>query len=62
MPYKSLSQMRKFFAMEKRGEIPKGTAERWAKHTKNIKRLPAKVKKKKGRRYIAIHKGKKVKK
>lgn len=43
MPYKSKSQMRKFFAMEGRDEMPKGTAERWAKHTPNIKKLPEKV-------------------
>jgi hypothetical protein len=44
--------MRAFFAMEKRGELPKGTAERWARETPNIKNLPEKVKqngKKKGR-------------
>lgn len=32
--------MRAFFAMESRGELPKGTARRWAHHTKNIKDLP----------------------
>lgn len=40
MPYKSKAQMGKFFAMESRGEIPKGTAIRWAHHTKSIKKLP----------------------
>jgi hypothetical protein len=34
------------FAAEERGELPKGTAERWAKHTKNIKDLPEKKKNK----------------
>src|SRR5262245_18899711 len=33
------------FAAESRGEMPKGTARRWAHHTKSIKRLPAHVKK-----------------
>jgi hypothetical protein len=47
MPYKSLAQMRKFFAMEKAGQLPKGTAERWAAHTPSIKRLPKKLKTKK---------------
>jgi len=47
MPYKSKSQMRKFFVMEKRDQLPKGTAKKWAKHTKNIKQLPQKVGKKK---------------
>lgn len=28
------------FKSQKRGELPKGTAHRWAKHTKNIKSLP----------------------
>ena len=41
--------MRKFFTMEKRGQLPKGTAKKWAKHTKNIKQLPQKVGKKKGK-------------
>jgi len=38
--------MRWMFAAEERGELPKGTAERWAKHTKNIKDLPEKKKSK----------------
>ncbi len=42
MPFKSKAQMKKFFAMEKRGEIPKGTAKRWAEETPNIKKLPEK--------------------
>lgn len=45
MPYKSRSQMRAFFAMENRGDLPEGTAERWAHHTKNIKKLPEHVRK-----------------
>jgi len=44
MPYKSKAQQRKFFAMESQGEIPKGTARRWAKHTPNLKNLPEKKK------------------
>jgi len=47
MPFKSKAQQKKFFAMEERGEIPKGTAKRWAEETPNIKKLPEKVKKKK---------------
>ena len=43
MPLKSKAQMGKFFAMEKRGELPKGTAKKWAEHTPNISKLPAKV-------------------
>jgi len=34
--------MHKFFAMEKRGQLPKGTAKRWAHETKSIKKLPNK--------------------
>lgn len=45
MPYKSKSQMRKFFAMEDRHELPKGTAEHWAHETPNIKKLPERKKK-----------------
>lgn len=48
-PFKSKRQMRFFFAAQKRGELPPGTAERWAEHTPNLKKLPEKVKKKKKR-------------
>jgi hypothetical protein len=43
MPFKSRAQVGKFFEMEKRGEIPKGTALRWAHDTPSIKRLPKRV-------------------
>lgn len=33
------------FAAEARGEVPEGTAKRWAHHTKNRKRLPEKAEK-----------------
>ena len=36
MPFKSKAQMKKFFAMEKRGEIPPGTAKRWAEETPKV--------------------------
>jgi hypothetical protein len=45
MPFKSKRQMRKFFAMENREELPRGTAEEWAHETPNISKLPEKVKK-----------------
>jgi len=44
MPFKSKAQMRWMFAAERRGEVPKGTARRWARHTSNIKSLPEKKK------------------
>jgi len=40
MPFKSKAQMRKFAAMERSGELPPGTFERWLRETKNPKRLP----------------------
>lgn len=41
MPYKSKSQWKWGFAAEKRGELKKGTARRWAHHTKrSFKKLP----------------------
>lgn len=43
MPYKSKAQMRKFFAMESRSQLPKGTARTWAHHTENLKALPDRV-------------------
>ncbi len=45
MPFKSKRQMRKFFAMEKRNELPIGTAKRWARETHNIKGLPERINK-----------------
>jgi hypothetical protein len=50
MPFRSKAQQRFMFAAESRGELPKGTAKRWAHHTDDIKHLPEKVKKKKGRK------------
>ena len=45
MPFRSKAQQKLFFAKENRGELPAGTAERWAHHTPDIKALPEKVKK-----------------
>ena len=45
MPFKSKAQQRLFFAKERRGELPKGTALEWAHHTPDIKALPEHVKK-----------------
>jgi hypothetical protein len=46
MPLKSKAQMRYLFAAEKRGEVPKGTAQKFVKETpkKAMKKLPEKVK------------------
>jgi hypothetical protein len=44
---KSKAQWRWMFAAEDRHELPKGTAERWARHTKSIRDLPEHVKRKK---------------
>ena len=44
MPFKSKRQMRKFYAMEDRGEIPEGTTKKWKEHTPNISQLPEKKK------------------
>jgi hypothetical protein len=40
MPFKSKAQQRFMFSAESKGELPKGTAERWAEHTPDIKALP----------------------
>lgn len=46
MPFRSKAQNAKFHVMEDRGELPKGTAHRWAHHTPGgIKSLPEHVKK-----------------
>jgi hypothetical protein len=47
VPFKSKSQQRYMFAAEERGDVEPGTAERWAKETKDIKGLPERVKAKK---------------
>lgn len=46
MPYKSQAQRRFMYAAEARGEVPKGTADRWSKETKDIKSLPERAMKK----------------
>lgn len=43
MPFKSLSQRRLFYAKEKAGELPVGTAARWQAHTPAGAKLPDKV-------------------
>lgn len=45
-PYASKSQQRFMFAAEARGDVPKGTAKRWAHETPDIKSLSEKKRKK----------------
>lgn len=45
MPFKSEAQRRKMYSLEAQGKLPKGTAERWQKHTGD-KKLPERVEKK----------------
>jgi hypothetical protein len=52
MPFKSKAQQRFMFAAESRGEVPKGTARRWAHHTKSIKSLPERKHKKEGMAWL----------
>jgi len=40
MPFKSKAQMRKIAAMERAGELPPGTFDKWMRETRNPKRLP----------------------
>jgi hypothetical protein len=47
MPFRSKAQQRLFFAKEASGDLPAGTAERWARETPSIKALPEHVKKRK---------------
>ena len=49
MPFQSKAQQRYMFAAEKRGELKKGTARRWAHETKDMKHLPNRKKKSKKR-------------
>jgi len=50
MPFKSRSQLRKFGALVNRGEMSEATFKRWLEETKNVNKLPEKVKKKKKRK------------
>lgn len=45
MPFKSKAQQKFFGAKESKGELPKGTTSRWAKHTPDMKKLPEHKKK-----------------
>lgn len=48
MPMKSKAQWRRMFAMEGRGEVPKGTSRRWASHTnRSYDDLPERKRKRK---------------
>src|SRR5712692_4552443 len=47
MPFKSKAQQGFMFSAQARGDIPKGTAEKFAKHTKSFKALPEHKKMKK---------------
>jgi hypothetical protein len=47
MPLKSKAQLRKLYVLESEGKVPKGTAKKWLKHTKNYKSLPERKSKKK---------------
>lgn len=51
--FQSKAQQRKMFAMEERGELPKGKAKEWAKDTPNIEKLPEKKRKKKTASMVA---------
>ena len=56
MPLKSKKQWKKFFAMEAKGELPRGEASKWAHETKTpYRNLPeragSKKKRHKGRGY-----------
>lgn len=50
MPFQSKAQQRYMFAAEGRGELPEGTASRFAHETPDIKRLPERKSKRKHRR------------
>jgi hypothetical protein len=54
MPFKSQAQRRFMFAAESRGEVPKGTAKRWAHETPKDKKLPERVKEKRATFEAAI--------
>lgn len=59
MPFKSEAQRRFMYAAEARGEVPKGTAKRWAKETPKLKALPEYAPEKDGRALRKLRKAKK---
>jgi hypothetical protein len=50
MPFKSKAQVGKIAVLEKEGKVKKGTFKEFVKATPDMKKLPAKVKKKKARK------------
>ncbi len=54
MPWKSKAQMRLFYAKNKRGEIGDEDLEQWKSETPNIKALPERLKKKKGKTHAKL--------
>ena len=46
MPFKSVAQMHKFYALMKEGKMSPKTVREWQSHT-NVSKIPKKVKKKK---------------
>lgn len=60
MPFKSEAQRRFMYAAEARGDVAKGTAARWAKHTKD-KDLPEYASEKDERKLRRLRKAKKAK-
>ena len=55
MPFKSKAQQGLFFAKEAKGELPKGTAEKWASET-DFSKLPEKVKAPTTKRFSKLRK------
>lgn len=45
MPFKSKAQMKKCFAMQSKGKAKGWDCSKWSKETKDIKKLPKRVKK-----------------
>lgn len=53
MPFKSEAQRKKMYSLEAEGKLPKGTAERWEKHTGD-KKLPERLHDKKAEFYLKV--------
>jgi len=49
MPFKSKAQLRKFAVLVKQGKMSKKTFKEWVAHTHNLKTLPERSKKKRGK-------------
>jgi hypothetical protein len=50
MPFRSRAQVRKFYALKKKGKMSQSEIDKWTNETPSIKSLPERIGKKKSRK------------